>query len=379
MSWKPALIERIPAARAHGMRSAPMRSGATTPSPLREMALVGVWEQLDAQSELPTQRRDFHDALAQTMLAGARIALVTAGRAGRIDAIAPLCRNRGWFARWRLMGAQEVFEPVAPLCRDAGAATLLARKLARLRRPSRFDRVPVDSPILFALRKAVRGRGVVVERPAKPCPTMVLDAGWIHPEERFNAGRRSDFRRAARRAADIGEIACEVITPDSAHFDSLFDEAVAIEACGWKTQEGSAISADPAKHAFFRAWLRGACANGSLRIAFLRIGGKAVAMQFALVGARRYWLLKIGYDEAYARCSPGNLLMLHTIGWAAREGLQSFEFLGEDEPWIAALWTQAVRDCVSLRLYPWSLRGLGWLAFDSVTWLRTRFFAARPA
>ncbi len=48
----------------------------------------------------------------------------------------------------------------------------------------------------------------------------------------------------------------------------------------------------------------------SLRIAFLRIAGRPVAMQIAVERAQRLWLLKIGYDEEYARCSPGQLLML---------------------------------------------------------------------
>lgn len=373
MSYEPALIDPPAAGAAHVVRAGSARATGETASLLREMALAEAWERLERQIELPTQRRDFHDALAHTMLAGALIELVTDGCDGRIDAIAPLCRKRGWLARWRLMGANEVFEPVAPLCSDSEAAASLARRLAGFARPSRFDRVPVSSPFIPAMREAVRGRGLLVERPAAPCPTIALDDAWARPEECFNARRRSDFRRAARKAGQMGDVAYEVLAPDIASFDALFDEAVAIEARGWKTPAGSAIAADPAKHAFFRAWLRGASANGSLRIAFLRIDGKAVAMQLAIVCDRSYWLLKIGYDEAYSRCSPGNLLMLYAVGWAAREGLGSFEFLGEDEPWIAALWTQAVRDCVNLRLYPWSLRGIAWLAFDSATWLRTRF------
>ncbi len=48
------------------------------------------------------------------------------------------------------------------------------------------------------------------------------------------------------------------------------------------------------------------------------------------------WLLKIGFDEAFARVSPGNLLLMEVIRHAAANGLERVEFLGKDAPWTAA-------------------------------------------
>ena len=56
-------------------------------------------------------------------------------------------------------------------------------------------------------------------------------------------------------------------------------------------------------------------------------------MQLAVECGERFWLLKIGYDEEFARCSPGVLLMLHTVRYAATRGLKSYELLGRVEPW----------------------------------------------
>jgi CelD/BcsL family acetyltransferase involved in cellulose biosynthesis len=72
---------------------------------------------------------------------------------------------------------------------------------------------------------------------------------------------------------------------------------------------------------------------------------------------QRLWLLKIGYDPAYARCRPGHLLLLQTLARAARQGLRSCEFMGHAAPWTAQ-WTTTMRDCVGLRVYPMTRPGL---------------------
>jgi CelD/BcsL family acetyltransferase involved in cellulose biosynthesis len=108
-----------------------------------------------------------------------------------------------------------------------------------------------------------------------------------------------------------------------------------------------------------------------LRLAFMRIGGQAVAMQLMTESAGRLWLLKIGYDESYAACSPGQQLMLYVIGEAARRGLRAIEFLGEEEPWTR-LWTSAARHCVAVRAYPWTVQGVATLADNALQYARRK-------
>jgi CelD/BcsL family acetyltransferase involved in cellulose biosynthesis len=339
--------------------------------------LGDAWERLESRATLPTQGLAFATSLARTLLAGTLVEVFVGRGRGGIRALVPLCRGEGWRARWRMAGAREVFEPGDALCDGDDGARALAKALAAQPRPLVLDRIPAQSPLIPALRQALRGRALISLRAATPSPFITLDARWQQPEACFNAGRRSDFRRAARKAAALGPVFHEVVAPDPAEFDALFDEAVAIEGSGWKRESGSAIVRDPAKEAFFRDWLRQCCLAGTLRIAFLRIGARAVAMQMAVVQADRFWLLKIGYDEAYRACSPGSLLMLHTLGHAAREGLEAYELLGGMEPWIAQMWTQQRHECLRLRTYPFNLRGAAALIADGAQWMRERL--ARPA
>ena len=94
-------------------------------------------------------------------------------------------------------------------------------------------------------------------------------------------------------------------------------------------------------------------------------------MQLAVVSGNRFWLLKIGYTDEFARCSPGILLMLETIRYAAKCGLRSYEFFGVEEPWLR-VWTELVRPCVSLRAYPTNLRGGMVLARDGMLAVRAK-------
>jgi CelD/BcsL family acetyltransferase involved in cellulose biosynthesis len=233
-------------------------------------------------------------------------------------------------------------------------------------------RIPAGSPFIPAIRGAMRGRGWVTVRRASAMPTIALDESWKDPTARFNAGRRSDFRRAARRAAELGEVTFEMHTPAPADFDTLFDEAVAVEGRSWKLGAGTAIAADSVKQDCFRRFFRWGCERGMFRIAFMRVDGVPAAMQMALEWGDRYWLFKIGFDENFARCSPGSLLMLHTIRWAAERGLAAYELLGHVDPWIAQFWTEDGHDCVCLRAYPFNARGAAALAGDAIAWLRAR-------
>jgi len=348
------------------------------PAGAGDLRLAEAWRRLEGAATLPTQTRTFHIALAASMLAGAELALIPDNSGDLIEALLPLCRAPGWLARWRIAGAREIHEPGDALCNGPEAAAHLAQRLARFRRPLVLDRVPAKSPLIAALRSAMRGRGITVVRPAASCPTIAIDPSWTDPATKFNPRRRSDFRRALRKAEALGHVSFEFGCPSAHEFDARFDEAIAVEMSGWKRAAGTAIGADPVKQAFFRAYLRGECQAGRLRMAFLRIGAQAAAMQLAVVLNGRLWLYKIGYDEAFRSCSPGTLLMLHAIGSAADEGLEAFELLGNSEPWIAELWTDQVMPCVQLRTFPLSPAGLAALGGDCLRWLGSRLGLAGP-
>jgi len=380
-------VERMPELSAATAALARRRGGARTAAPpassalpfarfREDEALVGAWLRLESAASLPMQSHAFASALADTLLADVHIEVFHVRSGDEISALLALCREPRRFARWTMVAANQVCEPDDALCRDPESARLLAEAIVRDGRAVEADRIPEGSPLIPALRAALRGKGWMSVRPATPTPTIALQERWKDPASCFNSGRRSDFRRAARRAGEFGEVSFEILAPAPAEFDALFDEAIQVEARSWKREAGTAIAVDSAKESCFRHYFRSACERGEFRIAFMRIDGRAVAMQMALESLGRYWLFKIGFDESFERCSPGTLLMLHTIGWAANRELKAYELLGDLEPWIAQFWTREQHDCLWVRAYPFNARGAAALAVDAFASLRKRLARA---
>jgi CelD/BcsL family acetyltransferase involved in cellulose biosynthesis len=274
-------------------------------------------------------------------------------------------------ARLEALGVRDLDEPSDLLFAHPAALAELAEALAALAQPLWLPRLPADSPSVAALQRAFRGRGLVYRSAAPSYPRIPLDADWTEPERHFNAGRRSDFRRAERRAAAWGPLRYEILSPTPAEVPPLLDAMYRVEAACWKGRVGGALGCDEARGAFFRRYAPAAAARGILRLCFLRVGGQPAAVQLAVECGQRYWLLKIGYDEQFARCSPGALLLLQTLRYAATRGLRSYEFLGTSQPWTR-MWTDRRQECVALRAYPWRARAVATLARDAARYAGIR-------
>ena len=203
-----------------------------------------------------------------------------------------------------------------------------------------LPRVPSESATIPRLLEAYGPRRVVFRREGRRCPAIALDSANGDAQSVLSKRMRSDLRRAMRRAEQMGEVRFEIRSPSTREeFEYAFDEAQRVEAASWKGRERTAIAIDRREHAFLSAYGPRVASDGSLRIAFMRINDVAVAMQLAIVDHERYWLIKIGYDESFAKCSPGQLLLLRSLEYAAEAGLSSIEFLGSDAPWTRR-WTR---------------------------------------
>jgi CelD/BcsL family acetyltransferase involved in cellulose biosynthesis len=305
-------------------------------------------------------------------LAPSDVRIFAVGTGSRV-AIAPLYRNLHGGLRLEMIGERQLFEATdfvysADSDFEALAAAMVAAKL-----PLRFERILAVSPLIDELKKQLTGRAHVDCQEAAGVPYIALDETWFEPENHLSPRRRSDFRRAKRHAENLGPVTLDIRSPKPDELKPLLEEAYSVEAESWKAAEGSALSLDLVRGEFFQRYSQAVCEQGNLRIAFLRIGGRAAAMQIATIHANRYWLLKIGYSNSFSRGSPGTLLMRETIRYAATCGFTTYEFLGQQEPWIE-IWTDRVRPCVSLRAHPYNIFGITALAFDmaKIVFLRLR-------
>ncbi len=313
--------------------------------------LASSWESLPAAN--PMQHYIWARACAEAF-AGGTVQIVTAG-GGSPSAIAALFRKTG-VKELVPLGA-ELYEPADFPCADESAARELAQAVAKLGNPVLFNDLGANSLFLQELRR-VCGRRLVA-RPRPGHPWVDLDDSWLEPESHLNSGRRSDLRRARRIAEKQGALRVEIIVPDAASLEPLLTEAFRVEAASWKGREGSALALDPQVGTFYRRFAEAACERGLLRIGLLWIGETAVAMQLAVEMNGAFWLFKMGYDEEFARCSPGQLLMVESLRFARQQGCARYELMGKSEPWNQ-LWTQQVHPALTVRIHASGITG--WVA-----------------
>jgi CelD/BcsL family acetyltransferase involved in cellulose biosynthesis len=205
--------------------------------------------------------------------------------------------------------------------------------------------------------QAARAAGYrVISRTLERSPHIEITTDWETYEGRLSGSFRSELRRRLRRLEEKGEVVFE-IADGSKQLAELLDEGFAVEGSGWKDARGTAIASSPATRRFYTDIATQAAASDSLRLAFLRLGGAAVAFQLNLEHRGVWYYLKGGFDPAVARYSPGQLLMRHVIRHAFAAGLTSYEFLGGDERYKLS-WTSTSRARILLQAFAPTAAGL---------------------
>ena len=213
-----------------------------------------------------------------------------------------------------------------------------------------LGRLAVDGPGLAALQEAGAAAGYrtgvmpVARSPYIRCPSTIADL-----ERGLSRNLRHDVQRRMRRLAEEGTVTIDV-TDGGGDLEEVLDEGFRIEELGWKGARGTAIASDARTRGFYDAVAHWGRESGWLRLAFLRVNGRAIAFQLDLEVAGTYYSLKIGYDPAFDRYSPGKVLAYAMVKRAVSSGLATYELLGTDEPWKDR-WTSTFRDYVRLQAY----------------------------
>lgn len=322
------------------------------------------------------QTHDWLSAAAETYGQGQHTLALLPGGLADPRGLALLGRARA--GGLRLLGSIDIGESVELLWRDSDALEELARGLTRLGVAVELGHYPNGLDFAAKLRRVQGQRGMTVARalPQRAAPCLPLDDSWQDPLRHFGAKRRQRFRRKWRKAERFGPIAVEIAAPSEVDLDRQFDRGIAIEARSWKGRAGSALMHDERQAAFFRDFGRRMAAKGQLRLCFLTIGGADAAVEYAVVWQNRFWSIKLGYDDAFAEFSPGEALRLELVRHSAEKGYDAFEFCGKEADWTKG-WTDRATEIAALRIYPFTLAGLGKLAYDGCEIGRRRLRAAK--
>ncbi|MGH9869607.1 MAG: GNAT family N-acetyltransferase [Candidatus Polarisedimenticolia bacterium] len=335
--------------------------------------LADAWDGMADRAACPAASAVWCIAAARAFGLEDRLRVVTVEWNGVPGAIAPLVSENSLTRPWQLIGLRQMGEPADFLSSHPGALKSLVDELAHLGAPLLLGRIPARSTTVDALHNGWPARRFFLVRTVGGCPRIALDPSWADPERHMSADRREQLRRARRRAAGAGEVRFECHAPRPSEVAPLLEKAFAVEAAGWKGRSLTALAVDSARGRFIRLMAEAAAHRGWLRVGFLCIGDAAVAMEIGLDMGGSRWVVKIGYDDQYRRCSPGTLLTMEMIRSAAVAGLASYEFLGSEESWLRP-WTQDSLACVSVRVCPPRLPSMVAHGFEGArsTWQRAR-------
>ena len=324
-------------------------------SPLQEE-----WNDLALLQEYPLLAYEWLALTAQTYCQNDELRVVVARDETGLRAIAPLMLSRRMgIPHLVLLGHAVHFEPSGFLYRDADDLHGLLDAIVKMGYPIRFDRVRFHAEQAEHPRVLVRRGSAGTWSSAPGSLYTPVDRSWEDFDATISARRRSDLRRARRRAELEGALHVEWTAPNLDEYDQRLSQLIQVEAEGWKGLEGTALKHDSMRREFYERYAETAARLGILRCGFLRVGARIIAAQLAIEYAQRLWILKIGHDVAFARASPGALLMHECVRYVFERRLLACEFLGHDEDWLH-VWSRGTHRYWQTCVYPNSLGG--WLA-----------------
>ena len=343
----------------------------TDPAEFR--ALRDEWNNLAISFRSPLYRHEWFDHCLTAFGAEWDLAVYVARANGAVRAIAPLVVARsGGQRRLRWLNHQ-LGDIGGLLYADETSLATICASVMHADPSIELTGIGADSKEAKILCGSPRRRGLMVVRPNSVARASVrLDADWKTIESKMSSKHRKYIRWAQRAAAREGPVKFEVVSPTEATLDRHLDEVFRVEAAGWKGRAGTAILSDPRTKRFWTEFAHTAARLGILRLFFLRIGDATAAIRIAAEYAGRLWDWKIGYDERWARYSPGILLTHETLRYASEQKLEALEFLGQAERWQHR-WPIELFHGTTVRFYPLSANGAFTLARDTWSFIKRRF------
>lgn len=157
------------------------------------------------------------------------------------------------------------------------------------------------------------------------------------PVQAFMARLKSKSRNSPRKAArdfEALEGAEYVHAVEDPGLSSEFERFLDVEASGWKGERGSAVTQQPELAAFYRDLLERLSTDGHCEIHSLHAESRCIASALCVYTRRQCAVYKSGYDERYARVSPGLLNNQKTLERCCEDPVVDVVSEVSDAPWL---------------------------------------------
>ena len=168
--------------------------------------------------------------------------------------------------------------------------------------------------------------------------------------QNFDQKRRKELKRLRARLGEQGALESIALEPDG-DLEPFLHAFLKLEAKSWKGKRGTAVANDSKLQSGLAAGLHAMHGNGRLKFWQINFNGEAIASLFALVDDGEVTLGKIAHDEAFAKSSPGVLIILDaTASLMGQPGLTLADSNAmPGHPMIDRIWRDRI-ECVDVLL-----------------------------
>ncbi len=301
--------------------------------------------------EMPFSRFEWIKNCAETLRPKEKIKIFILIEDGELKSVIPLALKKNFiYEGYEIIGSSLHKEPECFLYKDEESLYRLLKAIIESGKTLYIRGIRTCSIEAQCIERLLKEKRLAAAVKDAHVLFLPVSGSWDSFLETISSSRRSSIKRLKRIAERSGELKAQIITPDAGTIDSLLEEVFQVEASNWKIRMGTSMLYNSRLGTFFRNYLKDISMLGFSRFCFLRINDKPVAVQLGMEYANRLWILKIGFDENWSKCSPGIILMNEVIKYAFDKKISSVEFLGGDEPWLH-IWTDLFHDLIAYQIY----------------------------
>lgn len=217
---------------------------------------------------------------------------------------------------------------------------------------------------------------VVHQQPGESCWRLELPADWESYVKTLSKTRRERTRQIVRGAFDTGRaLSRQVVDRDA--LPRFFDVLVELHQKRRQSLGEQGCFIDATFTAYHREVIERFFALGRLRLQYVLLDGRPVAIEYDLTGGNTIYFYQSGIEPAVLEQRPGWLGTIGSLRSAIEQGYRTFDFMRGDEAYKSS-WKAQPRPTVETRIVARrpaaQIRHTAWLAERHVRqWAKARW------
>ncbi len=274
-------------------------------------------------------------------------------RRSRIRFLMPFSVERPGFSMGTaiIRGWSNPFGPLGtPLVDTEDAAETIDNLLEALARPTTglppilvLPDLRLNGPFAALVRAVAIGRNLpltLANTYQRPMLESLQD-GPTYLRQAISPQHFRELQRQWRKLEETGELSYNVARQPS-EIRLRMEQFLLLEAAGWKGRGRTAMINDRYRAAFAREAITNLAETDSVRIHTLDLDGKAIAAMIVFLAGGEAYTWKTAYDEAFARFSPGKLLVAQLTEWHLDDAniVRSDSCAVPDHPVMSRFWEE---------------------------------------